>query len=286
MKNIHIIPTDKPSRLYSIDGKHKLANSTMAMDWYISSVGYKPHNIYITSDEEITSSKDWFIDIKDKRNHLHQVGYGLDSYEWTEQYDPQYYKKIILTTDPTLIADGVQAIDDDFLEWLIKNPTCENVPIITTIVSNESTYKTNIRFESWRKEGPKQEVLPEFTLSKSIFDKISNLSSSELSPEFQQLINDNWDYLIGADDKIKDPRCRCIRPSDGTCEYCESKESKRILDEAKEQKGKDYSEEEVRELIIKALTHNDDKLCGSLVTVEKEIRTANFNVWFDENKKK
>jgi len=63
-------------------------------------------------------------------------------------------------------------------------------------------------------------------------------------------------------------------------------ESKRILDEAKEQKSKDYSEEEVRELIIKALTHNDDKLCGSLVTVEKEIRTANFNVWFDENKKK
>jgi hypothetical protein len=47
-----------------------------------------------------------------------------------------------------------------------------------------------------------------------------------------------------------------------------------------------YSEDEVRELLIKGLTHNDDKLCGSLVTVEKEIRTANFNVWFEENKKK
>lgn len=47
-----------------------------------------------------------------------------------------------------------------------------------------------------------------------------------------------------------------------------------------------YTEDEVRELLIKGLTHNDDKLCGSLVTVQKEIRTANFNVWFEENKKK
>lgn len=47
-----------------------------------------------------------------------------------------------------------------------------------------------------------------------------------------------------------------------------------------------YSEDEVRELLMKALTHNDDNLCGSLVTVQKEIRTANFNVWFEEYKKK
>ena len=47
-----------------------------------------------------------------------------------------------------------------------------------------------------------------------------------------------------------------------------------------------YTEGEVKELIIKALTHNDHNLCGSLVTVQKEIRTANFNVWFEENKKK
>lgn len=48
----------------------------------------------------------------------------------------------------------------------------------------------------------------------------------------------------------------------------------------------EYSEEEVRELIIKALTHNDYNLCGSLVTAQGEIRTANFGVWFEENKKK
>ena len=38
-------------------------------------------------------------------------------------------KKIILTTDQDLITDGVQAIDDEFLEWFVKNPTCEYVEV-------------------------------------------------------------------------------------------------------------------------------------------------------------
>lgn len=45
-----------------------------------------------------------------------------------------------------------------------------------------------------------------------------------------------------------------------------------------------YNEEDVRELIIKALTHKDYDLCGSLVTRDGEIRTANFEVWFEKNK--
>ena len=59
MKNIHLIPTDKPSRLYSKDGNHIL-DTTMAIDWYISSACYKPQNIYITSDEEIEEG-DWCL---------------------------------------------------------------------------------------------------------------------------------------------------------------------------------------------------------------------------------
>jgi hypothetical protein len=38
-------------------------------------------------------------------------------------------KKIILTTDPDLIKDGVQAIDDEFLEWFVKNNSCEGVEV-------------------------------------------------------------------------------------------------------------------------------------------------------------
>jgi len=35
--------------------------------------------------------------------------------------------KVILTTNKLLIKDGVQAIDDEFLEWFVKNPSCESV---------------------------------------------------------------------------------------------------------------------------------------------------------------
>ena len=47
-----------------------------------------------------------------------------------------------------------------------------------------------------------------------------------------------------------------------------------------------YSEDELRVLIEKALTHNDYDLCGSLATKDQEIRTANFEVWFEQFKKK
>jgi hypothetical protein len=39
------------------------------------------------------------------------------------------YKKIILTTDTGLIKNGIQAIDDEFLEWFVKNPSCEWVEV-------------------------------------------------------------------------------------------------------------------------------------------------------------
>lgn len=55
---------------------------------------------------------------------------------------------------------------------------------------------------------------------------------------------------------------------------------------AKWQAKRMYTEEEVKAMIEKALTHNDYNFCGSLVTAQGEIRTANFGVWFEEFKKK
>jgi hypothetical protein len=34
-----------------------------------------------------------------------------------------------LSTDQDLIEDGIQAIDDEFLKWFIKNPSCESVEV-------------------------------------------------------------------------------------------------------------------------------------------------------------
>jgi hypothetical protein len=80
---------------------------------------YKSFNIYITSDEEIKEG-DWIFDIVTKRIEIAKFNHNDLKRDW---------KKIILTTDQDLINDGVQAIDDEFLEWWIKNPSCESVEV-------------------------------------------------------------------------------------------------------------------------------------------------------------
>jgi len=172
MKNVYLLPTDKPSRgIVFFNGTYRIEKGFInyPKEIFPSSQGF---NIYITTDEEI-KKRDCVVE---------EVGIP---------------KKIILTTDPKLIADGVQAIDDEFLEWFVKNPSCEVAPIITTIVSNECNYKTNIGFESWKEE-PKQEKVKqaaykkEFTdLIKEIFNKYSNHT---------QLPEENFDYFIDEED--------------------------------------------------------------------------------------
>jgi hypothetical protein len=61
-----------------------------------------------------------------------------------------------------------------------------------------------------------------------------------------------------------------------------------LLEQAKEMEKQQqgYSEEEVIELLQKALTHKDDGEIGNLVTAQGQIRTANFFSWFNKFKKK
>jgi hypothetical protein len=116
MKNIHIIPTDKPSRL--IKNNHSqllLTIQTLPLD---KELGCFPQNIYITSDEEIKEG-DWFMIFTNKKPVAPAKAGLFDS----------NCKKIILTTDQDLIKDGVQAIDDTLLEWFVKNPSCEKVEV-------------------------------------------------------------------------------------------------------------------------------------------------------------
>jgi hypothetical protein len=73
-------------------------------------------NIYIISNEEIKVG-DWTI--------ATEGGWKDTITKITGTPITDVWKKIILTTDQNLIKDGVQAIDDEFLEWFIKNPSCE-----------------------------------------------------------------------------------------------------------------------------------------------------------------
>jgi hypothetical protein len=113
MKNLFLIPTDKPSKLHLIED-----TLTITSD-YKNSVCDGEVNIYITSDEEIKEGvNQWYLDkFLNKPRNSSGSQYG-------EKQDV-----IILTTDQDLIKDGVQAIDDEFLEWFVKNPSCEEVEV-------------------------------------------------------------------------------------------------------------------------------------------------------------
>lgn len=107
MKNIHILPTS-----------------------------FKVQNIYITSDEEIKEG-DWFIRDgsihKCFRVHKTDIEFltSIDSVYCGSNtfWSKEFCKKIILTTDQDLIKDGVQEIDNEFLEWFVKNPSCEEIEV-------------------------------------------------------------------------------------------------------------------------------------------------------------
>ena len=106
MKNIHLLLTNKPSSL-GYDGNKTLHLTNMFIDDYV--------NIYITSDEEIRVN-DYITD-------------GYKVWKWKDDSSLLGRKKIILTTDQDLIKDGVQAINDKFLEWFVKNPSYEYIEI-------------------------------------------------------------------------------------------------------------------------------------------------------------
>jgi len=113
-KNVWLIPTDKPSRLWInnlLQGKLELSKEVL--------VGSNTaQSIYITDDSEVKEG-DWVFNLKSKGVYSIFILNEVVNYE----------KKIILTTDQDSIADGVQAIDDEFLEWFVKNPSCEEVKI-------------------------------------------------------------------------------------------------------------------------------------------------------------
>jgi hypothetical protein len=117
MKNIHVLPTDKPSRLFFNNNKFsKKFELTKGRPFLNGITNTQNHNIYITNSEEIKEG-DWGLS---KLNEVILFG---------RSYNEKFYKKIILTTDQDLIKNGVQPIENEFLEWFVKNPSCESVEI-------------------------------------------------------------------------------------------------------------------------------------------------------------
>jgi hypothetical protein len=156
-KNIHVLPTEKPSRFHKIENEWGLTHNANSNPFA------KQQNIYITSDEEI-KKRDYVI--CDNKLYKIIVTGVLYNDDFTLQTDiegvflnPKYCSKIILTTDQDLIKDGVWGIEDGFLEWFVKNPACEYVELkgYAIILPEESCDCDKICNEC----EPKQETLEE-----------------------------------------------------------------------------------------------------------------------------
>ena len=264
MKNMHLIPASKQE--YQVKEGGLFINDTRKHSWgkleplrceRITQHGHAWNgtgirtdicHLYITSDEEIKEGA--WIAYPNLKNWVpvKYLGGDLVGVE----------KKIILTTDQDLIKDGVQAINDEFLEWFVKNPTCEHVDV----------YK-NWNFpldKSWEYEI----IIPQ---EEPNLENLESISSTELSPEFQQLVNDNWDYLIGDEPKqetLEEAKQRVLKDN-----YVTANDGDIFEMGAKWQAERMYSEEEVIDLLQKM---NDwPTICEGRSDIEE---------WFEQFKKK
>jgi hypothetical protein len=150
-KNIWLLPTNEPSMFHTWINEKGL-RATLYEKPQLE-VPNTAKNIYITSDEEITSNC-WAFNVA--TNTLYKTYGGKGFNEKDEKND---WRKVILTTEKLLIKDGVQSIDDEFLEWFVKNPSCESVEVYQfgfedSIIKHPKKWYIEIP-----QEEPKQETL-------------------------------------------------------------------------------------------------------------------------------
>jgi hypothetical protein len=241
MKNIHLIPTHKPSKLYRTGAFILLDSKVMPHDT-LETIN---QHIYITSDEEIKEG-DWFYD-GDGELCKYTSDYVVNPNGWNDN------KKITLTTDQDLIKDGVQAIDDEFLEWFIKNPSCE---------------KFEVKKGKMRLNCDGEEIgFPDMYLYKII------IPQKEPKPIYQQIID-----IVGGEDRFR--QIAGIKPKQETLE----EDAERLLKEMKKTPmtfvpdEKMYSEEDMHKAYCAGSDFDMSCLKGEQYYMFKE--------WFEQFKKK
>ena len=245
MKNIHLIPTDKPSRL-----QLNVNTKTLILFNNIQSNNESAHlttqNIFITSDEEIKEG-DWFIfGVNESVLRMLEAACKANI-----KYNGA--KKIILTTDQGLIKDGVQAIDDEFLEWFVKNPSCEEVEVESGLFfyrdGEDIRYKIIIP-----KQEPKKVLTEEDIFNQKDIDAVTDYINKEQQKQ----------HLI---------------------DMMESDEELELYDESREIKLKDVFNDEKKENIKKFIDEieNPSEPNKALIDAARRyIAGDNYNRYYDD----
>lgn len=123
MKNLYLLPSPNPSRLYYFGDSPELRLTKYPN--LFRAFERSTQHIYITGDGTLNEG-DWTI----WKDQLFKVD-SNNAYSYTNNvtlaYAIKYLKKVILTTES---LDGVQAIPEEFLKWYIENQNCKEVIII------------------------------------------------------------------------------------------------------------------------------------------------------------
>jgi hypothetical protein len=302
MENLFVLPTDKPSRLH-FDGKLFLSPNYQDSKTINSIV--EGRNIYITSDEEIKeenlTKSIYVIDVQNGnigkltcKNRFFKGSCKLIGIEWSNKQDIWNYnhiREIILTTDQDLIEDGVQAIDDEFLEWFVKNPSCEKVDVKSEILyEHKDTYrpyqsdcknltktKINYYLSIIPKEEPKEFDIRELNRLDDIeIEEMSNdwaTMSQQIKPK-QETLEEVAERILannidGLRDALQDDDLFFFYKGVIQC-YGEA-----MVEWQQEQNKKLYSEEDMKQAFL------DGMFYSSGDTVDNAIKE-----WFEQFKKK
>jgi len=172
-------------------------------------------------------------------------------------------KKIILTTDADLIKDGVQAIDDEFLEWFVKNPSCEEI---------EVKRKTIIEYEPIGHAGGVYKyilIIPKVEqkeLRRKLFTLIKSLEQEE--PKHIPYTGKVWEPPKQETLEEVARNYRDLKLPDDLYDG--------FIAGAKWQQERMYSEEEVESLLQRFRSYSYNHGCGN----------AEFEEWFNEVKKR
>ena len=121
MKNIFLARTGASTRLYKNaqgvfelrDKEERVTDETSQNYW-----------MYIITEESF-SQGDFITDDYVSASRVRST--TIEALKENGCYEQ--FKKVILTTHGYLINEGIQSIDDEFLEWFVKNPSCEFVEI-------------------------------------------------------------------------------------------------------------------------------------------------------------
>ena len=263
MKNIHVLPTDKPSRIYLIKSNNKLGITSNNPEFTENfGSGTQNQNLFITSDEEIKEG-DFFYSVR-----------GVIEKAIINYPKGEHFGKLILTTDQNLIKYGVQAIDDEFLEWFVKNPSCEEVEVKTTFGVG-----VNVSFNSYKIIIPKEEPKPHsFCETPEEKCTMNYCDENGCQNRKRELVEPKQEKLKEAAEKWFNKDGFYPNPKQG------------FISGAKWQQERMYSEEDLKEAYFSAIKStgegwNGEYADGNHPNIEEKF-TEGFEEWFETFKNK